>query len=286
MPQAAQPLLAFAALATAVTALWVRRKSWHSRWEAPATLAVGLQSVYIIAMIKPLNPIISEALYDIFGVWNVEELFSVWLYLGGLATIAMMFASRLVWEPGELCLWMRWWLLLPTAIFAPAQAATFTIASLRHGYVLDLNQLAAQEPGKHPSVYTFWLLCAVAAMYVISLAIWALTILLRDDKRATGIIVAYLGALCISAACWLATLAGASPTASWIAPRLEVISYAGIALYSWRHKTAWARGLIFPGPCECDSDPQAHDLPCPHNTGLASLGYRNAGSQGTEASNG
>jgi hypothetical protein len=53
--------------------LWIRRVTWHSRWEVAATLNIALQGAAVALMSPFAADTVGVALHDITGMWNLQN---------------------------------------------------------------------------------------------------------------------------------------------------------------------------------------------------------------------
>src|ERR1700759_2575996 len=53
--------------------LWIRRFTWRCRWEVAATLNIALQGLTVALMSPLAADTIGVVLYDLTGVWNLQN---------------------------------------------------------------------------------------------------------------------------------------------------------------------------------------------------------------------
>lgn len=226
-----QPLTIFA-LVVCAYALWVRRSTWATRWDGAVTLGLALRTVGFGALLPATGRVFGPPLHRVTGVWNVEELSGHILYLGALMSVVYMALSRLRLGYRQRRRMLRRHLELP---------AVFTIAV---GVLLFVYGAPDENIPSMVNARPTVAMCAYggltigAVMYFSVVAIWALRIIGRNPASRTTARV-YIGVSCTAMAVCLVGVAEvvlSAPHITWVAVRVELMVYAGAAIYSWKHR--------------------------------------------------
>lgn len=247
-----QPLTFISVLACA-EALWRRRDTWRSRWDAAATAGIALMGIDVILMEPAVSDTLSPVLHCITGLWNMEDLVGHLMHLEALMCILYMALSRLKLTDEERRKMMRTRLELPGILIVSVAVALF----VRGVPDEDIGDVVLRDPETMMSWY--WLLMGSAALYLSGNTIWALSIVARNPggRKPTNV---YIFACSMSIACVLAgftDLIHPAPLLIWSMIRLELLGYSCAALFSWHYrsrmlarqpKTLQFPDLEFPAP--------------------------------------
>jgi hypothetical protein len=60
-------------LASISWSLWIRRVTWHCRWEVAATLNIALQGCAVALMSPWASETLGVALHNLTGEWNLQN---------------------------------------------------------------------------------------------------------------------------------------------------------------------------------------------------------------------
>lgn len=220
--------LSIAALAVAVLALWITRRSWLIPWERPAVLNVALQIPKVIVAAPAVDFRISSKLYALTGIWNLEELFAHLCYITGMFSLLYLVASRLDMTRAQWRSFVRYRIELPAVL-------VFSLCSF----------MFVQGPGKshvqdtitaEPTNWLRWYFFTMHAFEVFLLVqIGQGLMILRRDRRSRKAANAYLCAVSVTCIAILAfQLEIVCMQFVWI--RFELIGYAIAASYTWHSK--------------------------------------------------
>jgi len=225
--------------------LWVRRDTWHSRWEADASLNIALQGSAVLLMSPWASETLGPPLHYVFRRWNVEDLLGHICLIVAAAAIIDHGMARL----GDHGQWrgiFRRHITLPLVIGLPMVVTVFIAAN--EDYHADLFRA-------HVSTALFgayWIVLGILLVYLFGYAARVMLIV-RKDPRSTATADLYL----ISAAFGLAALAIQVTTAEagiditlpvWLCACLGAIGFAYGSARSWHAKVAWLNGseLVLP----------------------------------------
>lgn len=233
-------LIAIATLAVATVALWIRRDTWNTRWDAGATLNVALQSVNVALLSPRVSWHLSPRLHTVTGMWNVEDLIGHLAYLGGLAALMYMAVIRVRMTDDQRRRYFKRRLELPATLFLPLLVGCFVVSGCTDGYVVGLLFVPVT-----PALACYWLLFIAGAVYLLANTIWALLIL-RHDPRSVRVVDMYLGAIGISLCSFVTAAASFAidglDVVTWLLIRAELVGYAVVAAYSWHLRVTTLRG--------------------------------------------
>lgn len=224
------------ALIVSAWAVWLRRLTWASRWEASTTLSVCLLGVGIL-LTSPMSDVtVGKALRGITGLYNLENWLGHVCIIGSASAILYSALCRL-YDDDALDIILRRWVQPPVVLSIALLLAFFLVGDLG---ATELP-MANQPPWGWAGAY-YTLMCATV-IYLLAYAARALVIIRRDSptRRVANV---YLIA-CASGIAACATRAVTALVASLQSDGLVVcISgclwlgvFAAGAAYSWRLKT-------------------------------------------------
>lgn len=128
-------LIAFT-LACVTWSLWVRRITWHCRWEVAATLNIALQGAAVTLMSPFTSATIGRWLHSLTGHWNLEDYLAHDCYIVAASAIVYNCIGRL----GDDDIMRRrfaWAVEKPATICIPLGLAFFTVGNGAHIYQPD-----------------------------------------------------------------------------------------------------------------------------------------------------
>ncbi|OBI41765.1 hypothetical protein A5707_00450 [Mycobacterium kyorinense] len=177
-------------LAAISWSLWIRRVTWHCRWEVAATLNIALQGC-AVALMSPLAAnTLGVALHDITGEWNLQNYLGHDCYVVAASAIVYNALGRLA-DDDNLQVAFKQYVERPATLCIPLLLATFSVSCGSRTYTRDFFALPTDF---WLSVY--WLLLCATLAYLLGYGARALLVL-RKDPRSRRIATVYLLA-CVS----------------------------------------------------------------------------------------
>lgn len=228
-------------LASIAWSLWIRRVTWHSRWEVAATLNIALQGC-AVALISPLaSETLGVALHNITGEWNLQFYVGHDCYIVAASAIVYNAVGRLA-EDDAIQRSFKQYVERPATLCIPLLLATFTLSRGSKTYARDLFALPTDF---WLSVY--WVLLTATLAYLLLFGSRALLVL-RKDPRSRRFANLYLVASASGvAACVVRMLTALIPPLQgpvdtalvWFFCCTCGASFALISAQSWRQKIRW-----------------------------------------------
>ena len=228
-------------LASIGWSLWIRRVTWHSRWEVAATLNIALQGC-AVALISPLSSeTLGVALHRITGEWNLQNYVGHDCYIVAASAIVYNAVGRLA-EDDAIQRSFTQYVERPATLCIPLLLATFTLSRGSKTYARDFFALPTDF---WLSVY--WVLLTGTLGYLLVFGSRALLVL-RQDPRSKTFANLYL----MASACGVGACATRMVTA--VIPPLQGPVSAGLVWWfccacgagfaltsaqSWRQKIRW-----------------------------------------------
>jgi hypothetical protein len=228
-------------LASIGWSLWIRRVTWHSRWEVAATLNIALQGC-AVALISPLSSeTLGVALHRITGEWNLQNYVGHDCYIVAASAIVYNAVGRLA-EDDAIQRSFTQYVERPATLCIPLLLATFTLSRGSKTYARDFFTLPTDF---WLSVY--WILLTTTLAYLLVFGSRALLVL-RKDPRSRRFANLYL----VASASGIVACAVRMTTA--LLPQLQGpvgaalvwffcctcgASFALISAQSWRQKVRW-----------------------------------------------
>lgn len=221
--------------------LWVRRLTWHCRWEVAATLNIALQGCAVILMSPWASRAIGMPLYDLTGHYNLEDYIGHDLYIVAASAIVYNAIGRL---GNDQVMQRRFSLFVekPATLCIPIMFATFAIGNGAHVYAADFFEVPTDT-----WLRAYWTVMALTIIWLIAYASRALLILRRSpaNRKVANI---YLAA-CASGvlACVVRLVTAYIPEAHdadggdlvWLFACACAAVFALSSAYSWIQKSRW-----------------------------------------------
>jgi hypothetical protein len=233
--------LIFITLASIGWSLWIRRVTWHCRWEVAATLNIALQGS-AVALISPWSSeTLGVALHNITGEWNLQNYIGHDCYIVAASAIVYNAVGRLE-DDSALQRSFKQWVERPATLCIPLLLATF---SLSRGSKIYARDFFALPTDFWLSVY--WILLTGTLAYLLVFGSRALLVL-RKDPRSRNIANLYLFASASGiSACTVRMTTAVIPWLQGAAAAGLVwffccVCGAGFALtsaHSWGQKVRW-----------------------------------------------
>jgi len=228
-------------LASVTWSLWIRRVTWHCRWEVAATLNIALQGS-AVALMSPLAAnTLGVALHNVTGEWNLQNYLGHDCYIVAASAIVYNAVGRLE-DDHSLQLSFKQYVERPATLCIPLLLATFTLS---HGSKVYARDFFALRTDFWLTVY--WILLCATLIYLLAFGSRALLVL-RQDPRSRNIANLYLMASASGiAACAVRIIAALVPAIQGRGDSALVWFFActcgaGFALtsaYSWRQRVKW-----------------------------------------------
>ena len=228
-------------LASIAWSLWIRRVTWHSRWEVAATLNIALQGC-AVGLISPLaSETVGVALHSITGEWNLQNYVGHDCYIVAASAIVYNAVGRLA-EDDAIQRSFKQYVERPATLCIPLLLATFTLSRGSKTYARDFFSLPTDF---WLSVY--WILLTATLAYLLLFGSRALLVL-RKDPRSRHFANLYLVASASGiAACVVRMITALIPVLQgpvgaalvWFFCCTCGASFALISAQSWRQKIRW-----------------------------------------------
>jgi hypothetical protein len=228
-------------LASIAWSLWIRRVTWHCRWEVAATLNIALQGCAVALMSPFASETLGIALHDITGEWNLQNYIGHDCYVVAASAIVYNAIGRLA-DDDTMQASFKQYVERPATLCIPLLLATFMLSCGSKTYSRDFFELRTDF---WLSIY--WVLLCVTLAYLLVYGSRALLVL-RKDPRSRRIANLYLisSASGIMACVVRITTALIPPIQGQLGAGLvwlfACLCGAGFALSSaraWRDKLRW-----------------------------------------------
>lgn len=228
-------------LASIAWSLWIRRVTWHCRWEVAATLNIALQGCAVALMSPLASDTLGIALHDITGVWNLQNYIGHDCYIVAASAIVYNAIGRLA-DDDAMQASFKQYVERPATLCIPLLLATFTLGRGSKIYSRDFFELRTDF---WLSIY--WVLLCVTLAYLLMYGSRALLVL-RKDPRSRRIANLYLISSASGIAACVVRITTAlippiqGPPAAGLVWLFACLCGAGFALSSaraWRDKLRW-----------------------------------------------
>ncbi|HXY65931.1 MAG TPA: hypothetical protein VEI45_16630 [Mycobacterium sp.] len=228
-------------LASIAWSLWIRRVTWHCRWEVAATLNIALQGCALALMSPLCSESLGVALRNITGEWNLQNYVGHDCYVVAASAIVYNAVGRLE-DDDALQTSFKQYVERPATLCIPLLLATFTLSRGSTVYARDFFALPTDF---WLSVY--WVVLTGTLAYLLVFGSRALLVL-RKDPRSKRFANLYLVASASGiSACTvrmitalIAPLQGPLGTALvWLFACTCGAGFALISAQSWRQKVKW-----------------------------------------------
>jgi hypothetical protein len=222
--------------------LWVRRLTWHCRWEVAATLNVALQGGAVILMSPWASRNIGLRLHELTGHHNLEDLLAHDMYIVAASAIVYNTIGRL----GNDSIMQRRFSMFvekPATLCIPLMFASFTLSNGSSMYEHDFFDVPTDAWLK-----LYWTTMCIMLIWLLSYSARSLLVLRRQPQNARVATTYLAAAACGIAACLVRLVTaytpqsiGPTPGASfiWIFACLCGAGFAVSSAYSWTRKTRW-----------------------------------------------
>ncbi|WP_292991160.1 hypothetical protein [Mycobacterium sp.] len=221
--------------------LWIRRVTWHCRWEVAATLNIALQGLTVALMSPLAADTLGVVLHDLTGVWNLQNYLGHDCYVVAASAIVYNALGRIT-DDHLLQKTFKQYVERPATLCIPLLLATFTLSRGSKTYARDFFALPTDF---WLSVY--WILLCGTLIYLLGFGFRAMLVL-RKDPRSTTIATLYLLA-CGSGmmACSVRIITALVPAIQgpvdaalvWFFACGCGAGFAVTSAYSWQQKVRW-----------------------------------------------
>lgn len=228
-------------LASISWSLWIRRVTWHCRWEVAATLNIALQGSAVALMSPLASETLGVALHNITGEWNLQNYIGHDCYVVAASAIVYNAVGRLA-DDHALQASFKQYVERPATLCIPLLLATFTLSYGSKTYARDFFALPTDF---WLSVY--WVLLCGTLIYLLVFGSRALLVL-RQDPRSRNIANLYLVASASGiSACVVRIVTAVIPPFQgplsaglvWLFACLCGAGFAVTSAHSWRQRVRW-----------------------------------------------
>jgi hypothetical protein len=228
-------------LASIAWSLWIRRVTWHCRWEVAATLNIALQGCAVALMSPLCAETLGVVLHNTTGEWNLQNYVGHDCYVVAASAIVYNAVGRLE-EDDALQKSFKQYVERPATLCIPLLLATF---SLSYGSRIYASDFFALRTDFWLTVY--WLLLCGTLSYLLVFGSRALLVL-RKDPRSRNIANLYLVASASGiSACVVRMITALIPPLQgplgaalvWLFACACGAGFALTSAQSWRQKVKW-----------------------------------------------
>ncbi len=228
-------------LASISWSLWIRRVTWHCRWEVAATLNIALQGCAVALMSPLASETLGVALHKLTGEWNLQNYIGHDCYVVAASAIVYNALGRLA-DDHVMQASFKQYVERPATLCIPLLLATFTLSGGSKTYARDFFELRTDF-----WLTVYWLLLCTTLAYLLVFGSRALLVL-RKDPRSRRIANLYLLASASGIVCCTVRMATAlippfqGPVGAGLVWLFACLCGAGFALtsaQSWRQKIRW-----------------------------------------------
>lgn len=228
-------------LASISWSLWIRRVTWHCRWEVAATLNIALQGSAVALMSPLASETLGSALHKMTGEWNLQNYIGHDCYVVAASAIVYNAVGRLA-DDHALQASFKQYVERPATLCIPLLLATFTLSYGSKTYARDFFALPTDF---WLSVY--WVLLCGTLIYLLAFGSRALLVL-RQDPRSRHIANLYLVASASGISACVVRISTAlippfqGPLGAglvWLFACLCGAGFAVTSAHSWRQRVRW-----------------------------------------------
>ena len=228
-------------LASIAWSLWIRRVTWHCRWEVAATLNIALQGCAVALMSPLCAETLGVVLHNITGEWNLQNYVGHDCYVVAASAIVYNAVGRLE-EDDALQKSFKQYVERPATLCIPLLLATFSLSYGSRTYASDFFALRTDF-----WLTVYWLLLCGTLCYLLVFGSRALLVL-RKDPRSRNIANLYLVASASGiSACVVRMITALIPPIQgqlgaalvWLFACACGAGFALTSAQSWRQKVKW-----------------------------------------------
>jgi hypothetical protein len=228
-------------LASIAWSLWIRRVTWHCRWEVAATLNIALQGCAVALMSPLCAQTLGVVLHNITGEWNLQNYAGHDCYVVAASAIVYNAVGRLEADDA-LQKSFKQYVERPATLCIPLLLATFSLSYGSKTYAGDFFALRTDF-----WLTVYWLLLCGTLSYLLVFGSRALLVL-RKDPRSRNIANLYLVASASGiSACVVRMITALIPPLQgplgaalvWLFACGCGAGFALTSAQSWRQKVRW-----------------------------------------------
>jgi hypothetical protein len=228
-------------LASIAWSLWIRRVTWHCRWEVAATLNIALQGCAVALMSPLCAETLGVVLHNTTGEWNLQNYVGHDCYVVAASAIVYNAVGRLE-EDDALQKSFKQYVERPATLCIPLLLATFSLSYGSRTYASDFFALRTDF-----WLTVYWLLLCGTLSYLLVFGSRALLVL-RKDPRSRNIANLYLVASASGiSACVVRMITALIPALQgplgaalvWLFACACGAGFALTSAQSWRQKVKW-----------------------------------------------
>ena len=228
-------------LASIAWSLWIRRVTWHCRWEVAATLNIALQGCAVALMSPLCAETLGVVLHNITGEWNLQNYVGHDCYVVAASAIVYNAVGRLE-EDDALQKSFKQYVERPATLCIPLLLATFSLSYGSRTYASDFFALRTDF-----WLTVYWLLLCGTLSYLLVFGSRALLVL-RKDPRSRNVANLYLVASASGiSACVVRMITALIPPLQgplgaalvWLFACACGAGFALTSAQSWRQKVRW-----------------------------------------------
>ncbi|GBE66136.1 hypothetical protein MFM001_25980 [Mycobacterium sp. MFM001] len=221
--------------------LWIRRVTWHCRWEVAATLNIALQGCAVVLMSPPVSATLGVALHDLTGKWNLEDYLGHDCYIVAASAIVYNALGRLA-DDDTLQSSFKQFVERPATLCIPLLLATFSLGNGSKVYRPDFFAVPTDF-----WLTVYWLLLCGTLAYLLGYGMRALLVLRKDprSRRTANVYLAASGCGIMACVVRIATalippLQGPSGVSLvWLFACACGAVFALASAHAWRQKAKW-----------------------------------------------
>ena len=228
-------------LASISWSLWIRRITWHCRWEVAATLNIALQGSAVALMSPLASETLGVALHNITGEWNLQNYIGHDCYVVAASAIVYNAVGRLA-DDDALQASFKQYVERPATLCIPLLLTTFTLSYGSKTYARDFFALPTDF-----WLTVYWVFLCGTLVYLLVFGSRALLVL-RQDPRSRSIANLYLVASASGiSACMVRIITAVIPPFQgplsaglvWLFACLCGAGFAVTSAHSWRQRVRW-----------------------------------------------
>ncbi len=228
-------------LASIAWSLWIRRVTWHCRWEVAATLNIALQGCAVALMSPLCAETLGVVLHNVTGEWNLQNYVGHDCYVVAASAIVYNAVGRLE-EDDALQKSFKQYVERPATLCIPLLLATFSLSYGSRTYASDFFALRTDF-----WLTVYWLLLCGTLSYLLVFGSRALLVL-RKDPRSRNVANLYLVASASGiSACVVRMITALIPPLQgplgaalvWLFACACGAGFALTSAQSWRQKVRW-----------------------------------------------